>query len=207
MSAHWYFARHKQRLGPFSWNQLRQLAAFGLLHQADHVWQEGTPKWHQASAVEGLFPRQTSLKQYRVSVAGQAYGPYSSDQVRIYLLAGRLPATTLAHTPGMVQWLPLTDIAEFSPYVPRPPDSKAVLMLNESWDMTREEAELHLAGKGGDAIARLVSKLMDLKRRFPDHATLQESLDTNIQYLLELREQRGPWGSASAGRGQGARQR
>jgi hypothetical protein len=195
MAADWYFARQKQKLGPFSWDQLRQLAAVALLHGDDHVWQEGTPRWREAGTVEGLFPRETSLKSYRLSVGRQAYGPYTSEQVRGFLIAGRLSGTALAHAPGMAQWLPLAEIPEFAAYAARPVDSQAVLVVDPGHEMTREEAELHLAGKGGDPLARLVSRLMDLKRRFSSHATLQLTLDQSIRKLLELREQRGPWGA------------
>jgi hypothetical protein len=201
MAANWYFARHKQKLGPFSWNQLRQLAAFGLLQRSDHVLQEGTPKWREAGAVADLFPRQTSLKEYRLSISGKPYGPYTSDQVRIFLLAGRLPATTLAHTGGMAQWLPLGEIPDFAGYAPRPADSKAVLVVDRTEAMSKAEAELHLAGKSGDNIARLVSQLLDLKRRFTGNTTMLHSLDQNIQHLLALREQRSPWGGGQGGRG------
>jgi hypothetical protein len=193
MTANWYFARLKQKLGPFSWNQLRQLAAFGLLQRSDYVLQEGAAKWCEAGTIEGLFPRQTSLKEYRLAVGGRCYGPYRADQVRVFLLAGRLPGTTLAHAPGMAKWLPVTEIEDFAGYAPRSPESKAVLVAEQSQVLSHQEAELHLAGKSGDAIARLISRLMDLKRRFADNPTLQQSLDKNIEQLLALREQRGPW--------------
>jgi hypothetical protein len=200
MAANWYFARHKQKLGPFSWEQLRQLAAFDLLGRGEYVWQEGTPRWRPAGSVEGLCPRETTVKEYRVAVGRQAYGPYTSDQVRLFLLAGRLPPATLAHAPGMAQWLPLTEIPEFTAYVPRPSDSRAVLVADEAKEMSRLEAELHLAGKRGDGAARLVSQLLDLKRRCAGNPTLERSLDQNIAKLLELRQQGTPWGASPAGR-------
>jgi hypothetical protein len=198
MAANWYFARLKQKLGPFSWKQLRQLAAFGLLQRSDYVLQEGAAKWLEAGTIDGLFPRETTLKEYRLSVSGQSYGPYRADQVRIFLLAGRLPGTTLAHAPGMAKWQPVTEIDDFAGYAPRSPESRAVLVAEQSHVLSQQEAELHLAGKSGDAIARLVSRLLDLKRRFVNNTTLQHSLDQNIEQLLALREQRGPWSGAGS---------
>jgi hypothetical protein len=193
MAGNWYFARDKQKLGPFSWNQLRQLAAFGLLQRADHVLEEGTPRWREAAVVEGLFPQDAAQREFRLTVAGQSFGPYTTEQIRVFLLAGRLSTTTLAHARDMSKWLPLGDIPEFTAYVPRTTDSHPVLVVNPGQGMTKEEAELHLAGKGGDGLARLISRLMDLKRRFADNPSLAESLDKNIHHLLALREQRGPW--------------
>jgi hypothetical protein len=196
MAVNWYFAQHKQRLGPFSWNQLRQLAAFGLLKRTDHVLEEGTPRWREASAVQGLFPRDTAAREFRLAVAGQNYGPFTTEQIRVFLLAGRLAPTTLGMAPGMSQWLPLTEIPEFTAYVPRTGDSHAVLVMHQGRELSKEEAELHLAGKSGDAIARLISRLLDLKRRFASNTTLGESLERNIQQLLALRKEREPWAAS-----------
>jgi hypothetical protein len=198
MTANWYFARHKQKLGPFSWGQLRQLAAFDLLARTDYVWEEGTRQWREAGAVEGLFPRETTAKEYRLAIAGKAYGPYTSEQVRVFLLAGRLHPTTLAHTPGMAKWLPVTEIPDFTAYAGHGAESQAILVVGGGQALSKEEAELHLAGKSGDALARLVSRLMDVKRRCRHNTTLQQSLDRNIEQLMALREERGPWTSAEA---------
>src|SRR5436309_2222393 len=52
----WYYARNKQKLGPFFWEEFRNLAAAGELQPADMVWEQGAPRWQQASAVPNLFP-------------------------------------------------------------------------------------------------------------------------------------------------------
>jgi hypothetical protein len=198
MAGNWYFARDKQKLGPFTWNQLRQLAAFGLLQRADHVLEEGTPRWREAAAVEGLFASDAPQREFRLTIAGQNYGPYTTEQIRVFLLAGRLSTTTLAHARDMAKWLPIGDIPEFTAYVPRSTDYHPLLMAGPNQQLTKEEAELHLAGKRGDGMARLISRLMDLKRQYASNNTLAESLDRNIRQLLVLREQRGPWTVAPA---------
>jgi hypothetical protein len=54
----WYFARQKQRLGPFSTAQLAQLATAGLLQPTDMVLKEGAARWVQAVTVSELsFPK------------------------------------------------------------------------------------------------------------------------------------------------------
>jgi hypothetical protein len=52
----WYVARNKQKLGPYSTAQLRQLAAAGQLRPEDMVLREGHKQWSKAGAVPGLFP-------------------------------------------------------------------------------------------------------------------------------------------------------
>lgn len=52
----WYYARDKQKLGPFSLVQLRQLVANGLLRRGDMVLMEGAQKWVTARSIDGLFP-------------------------------------------------------------------------------------------------------------------------------------------------------
>ena len=42
--------------GPFSAQQLRQLAGSGLLHPTALVAVEGTDQWVQAAKVKGLYP-------------------------------------------------------------------------------------------------------------------------------------------------------
>lgn len=52
----WFYACGKQRLGPFSWEQLRELARTAQLKPEDMVFQHGTQRWLTASTVRGLFP-------------------------------------------------------------------------------------------------------------------------------------------------------
>ena len=52
----WFYARDKQRLGPFSWEQFRELARTEQLKPEDMVFQHGTQRWLTASAVPCLFP-------------------------------------------------------------------------------------------------------------------------------------------------------
>ncbi|MBL8796693.1 MAG: protein kinase [Planctomycetia bacterium] len=53
--AAWYYARHKQKHGPVSWEQLRQLARAGSVQPDDMVLPANGGKWQPASAVTGLF--------------------------------------------------------------------------------------------------------------------------------------------------------
>jgi uncharacterized protein (TIGR03067 family) len=52
----WYLAQGGKRAGPFSLQQLRQLAASKRLQRTDMVLQEGGRSWVAAASVAGLFP-------------------------------------------------------------------------------------------------------------------------------------------------------
>ena len=51
----WFLARNKQRLGPYSSSQLKQLADAGNIIPADMILKEGRQKWVNAGSVRGLF--------------------------------------------------------------------------------------------------------------------------------------------------------
>jgi uncharacterized protein DUF4339 len=192
MAGTWYFSRHKQKVGPFSWNQLRQMADLGLLQRSDHVWEDGSPRWLEASAVAGLFPREPTAKEYRVAVGGQSWGPYTAQQVRGFLMSGRLSGDTMVRTGDATKWSPLSQMAEFAQCIPVTSHSAAVLVTDQDQKISKEEAALYLAGKEGDAMARLIAKLMELKRKYANNNSLAESLDRNISELKNLREQNAP---------------
>ena len=59
--AEWFYARDKQKLGPYSWGELRHRATTGELQAEDMVWQRGTQRWLTASTVPGLFPPKSAV--------------------------------------------------------------------------------------------------------------------------------------------------
>jgi hypothetical protein len=56
MTAEWYYAKNKQKVGPLTAAQLKQLVRSGELSRNDMVWKEGMAKWTPAGQVKGLFP-------------------------------------------------------------------------------------------------------------------------------------------------------
>src|SRR5438045_4131119 len=50
----WYYACNKQKVGPFSLADLRQLTTAGQLKSNDMVWQEGMQRWFPVASVPGL---------------------------------------------------------------------------------------------------------------------------------------------------------
>lgn len=56
MAGQWYFASDRERVGPFSAAELKQLAALGKLRPTDTVWKDGVEKGVVANKVKHLFP-------------------------------------------------------------------------------------------------------------------------------------------------------
>jgi hypothetical protein len=55
MAADWYYTTNTQKMGPVSWDELRQLASAGLLKPHDLVWSSGMGDWVKAVRQTGLF--------------------------------------------------------------------------------------------------------------------------------------------------------
>lgn len=68
MANRWFFTKDgKQRHGPFSDTQLRQLVTSGKLSPSDMLWQEGSTQWVPANSIDGLFsqePVATELPEF-----------------------------------------------------------------------------------------------------------------------------------------------
>ncbi len=61
MKAEWFYAKNKQKVGPVTEEQLKELVRSGELSRNDMVWKEGMAKWTEAGQVEGLFPAPANL--------------------------------------------------------------------------------------------------------------------------------------------------
>lgn len=55
MTAEWYYSSGAHKLGPYSQQQLKQLAACGILLPTDTVWKEGIETGVEAHRVKNLF--------------------------------------------------------------------------------------------------------------------------------------------------------
>jgi hypothetical protein len=51
----WYIHRNGRQGGPFSSQQLKNLASRGDLDPSDHIWKDGMKDWAEASRLKGLF--------------------------------------------------------------------------------------------------------------------------------------------------------
>ncbi len=195
MASTWYIARNKQKFGPFPMSQLQQLATLGLVKPTEHVLEEGANRWVPATAIPGLFAAAPVAQRYWLSLMGSSLGPFPPEQIRVALLRRQITGETLACPEGSKQWTPLAGLAEFQACFasatrsPSASGSHASLGVGSShMDLNAEEAELHLAGKKGDQIAKLLSTLFDMRRRYRDNAPLVEVIERNIQDLKAVRE-------------------
>jgi len=180
----WYIARKKERVGPFAASDLKQLASCGLLKPAEYVWPEGAAKWIEAATMPGLFPPRGE-KKYWLSLAGETRGPYVSEQIRVALANRQLNIHTLVRAEDGTQWQPLGDFSELRSLASAVRPSMAQLFTST---LDIEEATLHLAGKSGDALAKLICTLIDLKRNYAHNTALVEHLDETIQILQSKRD-------------------
>lgn len=182
MATQWYIGRDRQKVGPFTIDEIKQLASLGIIRQTEFILSEGSRTWVAASSIFGLFPGD-ERKRYWLSFSGKVLGPFDGATIRDGVLHGRIPADAHVCPEGTQQWVPLEQQQKFQDAVKTSRDSGVVCTA-----LSKEEAALHLAGKSGDSIAKLVSTLMDLKRRNVQNATLAEIIDNNIRALLSLRE-------------------
>ena len=106
MPDEWYYAHDTNRIGPFSGQQLRDLANLGRILRTDTIWKEGVEKGALASKVKHLF----SLPQVSVS------GPVTKVSA-----LSQLPAST----PLVEKCLPVVE-SEPSPPKEVPPSGQFV---------------------------------------------------------------------------------
>ncbi len=179
----WYIAREGQKVGPFSSSELRQLATLGLLLPTEMIWTEGLSKWAEASAFPALFPQEG--QKYWLSVNGQTRGPFGVEQVRAGLTAKEFGLETPACPENGKDWQPLQKVTEFRHFVAPPVSPSHARLMAGTLDV--EEARLHLAGKSGDVLARLISMLMDLQKTYGDNPGLVQNLEKSIKELQARR--------------------
>jgi hypothetical protein len=63
----WYYTHDRKPVGPVTFEQLVERARAGEVAPHELVWQEGTPQWVEARAVDGLYPTPPPLPQFASS--------------------------------------------------------------------------------------------------------------------------------------------
>ncbi len=61
MGSAWYVGKGRDRRGPFTSGQLREMATSGELLPTDLIWKDGMSGWVPASKTKGLFPARTPV--------------------------------------------------------------------------------------------------------------------------------------------------
>jgi len=75
MSDQWYYGQGETKLGPFSAQQLKEMAAQGKIEPAHTIWKEGIEQGVPATRVKNLFP--ASQPEIVQPEAGQTIAPAS----------------------------------------------------------------------------------------------------------------------------------
>jgi len=57
MADQWYYTENRERRGPMSEEQLKEIAASAKLKPTDLVWKKGMASWVPAAEIEGLIPK------------------------------------------------------------------------------------------------------------------------------------------------------
>jgi hypothetical protein len=187
MGSNWYLGKDGQKIGPFTAHQIQQLASLGMLKSEDHLLAEGATKWVAAASLPWIgFNRDG--ERYFLSLFGSTYGPYTAQQIRGAMLSGRIAPTTSACPQSTNQWRPLREMSEFCHSVPTTVKESEAPSSVDRATMSRSEAELYLAGKQGDSIAKLVFVLQQMRKRYAENPSMQQIINKNIDDLLAIRE-------------------
>ena len=140
MTAEWYYAKDKQKVGPVTEEQLKELVRSGQLARTDMVWKQGMAKWMEAGQVEGLFesspsktvpppippaPPPLPVAEWHFLKGGKQHGPVTVEQLR-----ASITPTDLVWRAGMPQWVAASTVpgllATASPSQPVPPAPPAI---------------------------------------------------------------------------------
>lgn len=80
MASQWHVGRGGQSTGPYSTEQLREMAATGRISPGDLVWKEGMAEWADCATVQGLFPATRTADR---SSGGPDWNPYQSPTIDV----------------------------------------------------------------------------------------------------------------------------
>lgn len=115
----WYCAKGKQRLGPFTTEQLRQLTTAGAIQPTDMVLKAGAQQWVQASTVSELAfpasgpsvpPPPPPPARWYYARDGKAVGPVVMEDLRRLVASGQLQPADFLLQEGTQTWVPVNTI-------------------------------------------------------------------------------------------------
>jgi hypothetical protein len=112
MSQQWHYARHGQTYGPYTPEQLRDLAEAGRLLPDDLVTREGASKWVPARSVPGLFPDQAAARS--------APPPPRADAPREAIASRPVPLKPVPLTPVAAEEKPPSTLVAALLGLPKP---------------------------------------------------------------------------------------
>ena len=162
----WYYTKDgKKKIGPISFEQMKDLATSGQLLPSDMVMQDGKTKWKAASEVQEFFPASGSTpppplpppappepSEWHFTQNGQQAGPVTWTQLKTRAASGQLLATDMVWKNGMAAWAAAGSIRDLFPTSSHasPPLPPAVILpaLLSKVAANRVTGELNVVGSG-----------------------------------------------------------
>lgn len=90
----WYYSSNRQKVGPVSWQQLRQVASSGRLDRTAMLLKAGSAKWLPATSIEDLFDTPPATPDLTSDETTAPHQPAPSDtswpKVHGYEIVGEL---------------------------------------------------------------------------------------------------------------------
>ncbi|MBY0524664.1 MAG: trypsin-like peptidase domain-containing protein [Gemmataceae bacterium] len=116
MPVNWFVARKGKKDGPYTLEQLQQLAHSAQLEPGDMVLQEGTTKWSAASAVVDFgVARAPAAAQWFYAQNKQRLGPVSFLTLQDLARGGKLQRTDMVLQVGTQGWAAAGSVADLFP--------------------------------------------------------------------------------------------
>lgn len=81
MASQWHVGRGGQSTGPYTTEQLREMAAAARISPGDLVWKEGMAEWADCATVQGLFPATRTAESSPGGPGGADWNPYQSPTI------------------------------------------------------------------------------------------------------------------------------
>src|SRR5688572_593259 len=112
--AQWFVLRNEDVSGPYSTDEVKNLAAQGEVQDRDLIWGALQTEWRQIGwwmiELPNLLAKTKPIKDARLwhyAIGGTAYGPFSRDTLVIALKDVQLTPDILVWTKGMKAWAPI----------------------------------------------------------------------------------------------------
>lgn len=91
----WFYAQNRQKIGPLSWQALKDQAAAGILRPSDMILRDGTGRWQRADSVEDLFAASVIAE-----TVAEPPGPANAQSSSVSVTAAYLPAEPQTQSDG-----------------------------------------------------------------------------------------------------------
>jgi hypothetical protein len=110
MANQWFIARDRNKFGPYSSEQMKEMANAHQLLPSDMTLEEGTAKWVPASQIPAFFPATASAPppeppEWYFTNNGDQSGPVTWTHLRQLAASGQVQPTDMLWKAGMPSWV------------------------------------------------------------------------------------------------------